>query len=66
MKTVLRFTDERSEQYRSNLEEMYKKLSTIIIVQVGAFMLSRSGDIGPRSLKTSLQNGGWRANESSQ
>ena len=29
LKMVLRYTGERSEQYRSNLEGMYKMLSTI-------------------------------------
>ena len=29
LKMVLRYTGERSEQYRSNLERMYKTLSTI-------------------------------------
>ena len=28
------------------------------LFKFGAFMSSRSGDIGPRNLKTSLQNGG--------
>ena len=63
LKTVLRYTGEMSEQWRSNLERMYKMLSTI---NFGEFMLSRSGDIGPRNLRNSLQNDGWRANGSSQ
>ena len=54
---VLRYTGERSQQYRSNLEGMYRKLSTIYqLFKFGAFMLSRSGDIGPINLKNSLQN----------